>query len=190
FASGKNPGPETYTITAKTDLTGITAIRLEVLSDSRLPARGPGRASNGNLVLSEFKVTAEPQPGKGKPEAVALQNAKATFSQAGFEVQKAIDNNLGTGWALAPQLGKNHAAIFETKNQLGFPGGTRLTFKLEQHHPDKVHTIGRLRLAVTTMKPPLPLQELIPENVVKILHKPADQRSDAEKNALVTYYRS
>jgi hypothetical protein len=190
FASGKNTGPETYTITAKTDLTGITAVRLEVLSDSRLPSRGPGRAPNGNLVLSEFKVTADPQAGKGKPETVTLQNARATFSQSGFEVQKAIDNNLGTGWALAPQLGKNHAAVFETKGKIGFPGGTKLTFTLEQHHADKVHTIGRLRLAVTTMKPPVPLQELVPANVAKILHKPADKRSDAEKSALVAYYRS
>jgi hypothetical protein len=190
FASGKNTGPETYTLTAKTDLTGITAVRLEVLSDSRLPSRGPGRAPNGNLVLSELKVSAEPQSGKGKAEAVTLQNAKATFSQAGFEVQKAIDKNLGTGWALAPQLGRNHAAVFETKGTLGSPGGTKLTFTLEQHHADKVHNLGRFRLAVTTQKPPVPLQGLVPENVAKLLHKPADKRTDAEKNALVSYYRS
>jgi hypothetical protein len=190
FASGKNAGPETYTITAKTDLTGITAIRLEVLSDSRLPARGPGRAPNGNLVLSEFKVTAEPDKGKAGP--VALHNAKATFSQQGFEVAKAIDNNPGTGWALAGpgQLGKNHAALFETKGQVGFTGGTKLTFTLEQRHSDNVHNIGRLRLAVTTAKPPVPLQEVLPAHIAKILHKTASQRTAAEQSTLVGYYRS
>jgi hypothetical protein len=189
FASGKNKGPETYTITAKTNLTGITAIRLEVLSDSRLPGRGPGRAPNGNLVLSEFKVTAE-QANTTKAEPVALHNARATFSQAGFEVQKAIDNNPGTGWALVPQVGKTHAALFEIKGKLGTAPVTKLTITLLQNHVDKVHNIGKFRLAVTTAKTPVPLQQLVPENIARILQQPADQRSDADRSALVAYYRS
>ena len=36
--------PETYTIKAKSQLKGITAVRLEVLPDPRLPSNGPGRA--------------------------------------------------------------------------------------------------------------------------------------------------
>ncbi len=189
FASGKNKGPETYTITTKTDLTGITGIRLELLSDPRLPGRGPGRAPNGNLVLSEFKVIAE-QAGKDEPEQVVLHNAKATFSQQGFDVQRAIDNNLGTGWALVPQTGKNHTAIFEVKGPLGATGGTKLTFALVQNHTDKVHSIGRFRLAVTTAKPPLPLEQVLPEHIARIVNKPADKRTDAERGALVAYYRS
>ena len=35
---------------------GITGIRLEVLADKSLPAKGPGRAPNGNFVLNDFKV--------------------------------------------------------------------------------------------------------------------------------------
>jgi hypothetical protein len=42
LASGKNPLPETYTITCKTKLTGITGVRLELLTDPSLPAYGPG----------------------------------------------------------------------------------------------------------------------------------------------------
>src|SRR5262249_37751946 len=33
LVSGANPSPEVYTITAQTDLTGITGVRLEVLTD-------------------------------------------------------------------------------------------------------------------------------------------------------------
>ena len=38
----------------QTDLTGITAIRLEALADPSLVKGGPGRATNGNFALSDF----------------------------------------------------------------------------------------------------------------------------------------
>jgi len=58
-AAGGGPSA-TYTIKARTDLKGITAFRLEALPDDTLPAKGPGRAENGNAVVSEFTVKAEP----------------------------------------------------------------------------------------------------------------------------------
>lgn len=69
LASGSNPGTDVYTVTAVTNLTGITGFRLEVLSDASLPVNGPGRfANNGNFVLSEFTVgiqAAAPEPQTG-----------------------------------------------------------------------------------------------------------------------------
>ena len=38
----------------------------------------------------------------------------------------AIDGNPATGWAIHPQIGKNHAAVFEIKEDLNFAGGTML----------------------------------------------------------------
>jgi hypothetical protein len=49
---------DVYTIEAETEFHGITGIRLEALTDDRLPGHGPGRSEGGNFVLSEFKVTA------------------------------------------------------------------------------------------------------------------------------------
>ena len=40
LSSGKNPERDTYTITAEVGLARVTAIRLEVMSDERLPKRG------------------------------------------------------------------------------------------------------------------------------------------------------
>ena len=51
---------ETYTVTALTELTGITGIRLETLDAGN--GLGPGRADNGNYVLREFRVSATPVP--------------------------------------------------------------------------------------------------------------------------------
>ncbi len=58
---GPRPETDTYTIVAETDLQGITAVRLEVLTDDSLPLKGPGRQDNGNLHLSEFQVKAAPR---------------------------------------------------------------------------------------------------------------------------------
>ena len=49
------------TVVAETELTGITGLRLEVLTDPRLPSNGPGRAGDGNFVLNELELTAAPK---------------------------------------------------------------------------------------------------------------------------------
>ena len=61
LVGGANPASTTYTITAKTTLTGITGIRLETFTDAGFTAGGPGRyRGTGNFGLSEFRVEAMP----------------------------------------------------------------------------------------------------------------------------------
>jgi hypothetical protein len=126
MASGKNALPETYTITARTRLDGITAVRLEVLPHPTLPGDGPGRAPNGNFVLNEFRITAalEGNPLKARP--VVLQKAWADFSQQLFPVADAIDGIPHSGWAVAPDTGRSHVAIFEVKEPVPTANGTIL----------------------------------------------------------------
>lgn len=73
LAGGKNPASDTYTISVRTELTGITAFRLEALNDSSLPSRGPGRAVNGNFSVDELRVTAAPS---GKSNGHSPGNAR------------------------------------------------------------------------------------------------------------------
>ena len=61
FAKGKL-AKGSYVIEADTDLSGITGFRLEALTDKRLPGKGPGRAQNGNFVVTEFSVLAATDP--------------------------------------------------------------------------------------------------------------------------------
>lgn len=81
LASGKNPATDSYTLVVKNPPKGITAFRLEVLPDDSLPKKGPGRAGNGNFVLSEFTV--KQVVGETIEENIALQNATATYEQTG-----------------------------------------------------------------------------------------------------------
>ena len=50
-ALGKAGETDVITMTFTVDRRAVTAIRLDVLPDPKLPSGGPGRAGNGNFVL-------------------------------------------------------------------------------------------------------------------------------------------
>jgi hypothetical protein len=188
LVSGKNEQQDTYTLNFKTPLTGITAIRLEALADKGLPAKGPGRAPNGNFVLNELRVVAGEltSPEKGKP--VKLFNAQATFSQEGFLVGNAIDNNPATGWAIAPRLGRSHEAMFQLRTPLTFPEGAKLTLTMVQRFGER-HTLGKFRVMVSTTKPPMSLAGP-PAQIAAILATEPARRTAEQKAALEAAFRA
>jgi len=158
LATGKNPNFDSYTFTARTDLIGITAVRLEALADKSLVKGGPGRAGNGNIGLGDFRVLAEPLRDDRKAVEARLTDPVATFQQntTNLSIKASIDADKRTGWAVDPQFGKNHAAVFQTADDIGFEGGTRLTFTLEFNVNDH-HNIGRARLSLSTRPRPVGL---------------------------------
>jgi hypothetical protein len=87
---------------------------------------------------------------------VGLQNATATFSQTftgDFSVGRAINGMVadGLGWAVDPQEGQNQTAAFETTQDVGFQGGSLLTFTLNHAYATwGAHMLGHFRLSVTT----------------------------------------
>jgi hypothetical protein len=177
----------TYTVKAVTELTGVTGIRLEALTDPKLPNSGPGRAPNGNFVLSEFQVTAISVADPTKTAPVMLANPTADFSQANYPIAQAIDGSLGRGWAILPQTRKNHVATFEAKHDPTHPGGTLLVFTFNQQFDDQ-HTLGKFRLSLTTSR--LPLQTNTPPALAAIFATPKEQRTPAQRTELANYYRS
>ena len=56
LVSGAQPKKDTYFLEIETELSGITALQIEAVADNSLPSKGPGRAENGNFVLTEFRV--------------------------------------------------------------------------------------------------------------------------------------
>ena len=187
FATGRNNAEDTYTIATSTRLTGITAVRLEVLADPRLPKNGPGRASNGNFVLSTFRVFAVAKDeDTTKGEQITTTAARADFSQAGRNIEAALVDDPNDGWAIYPEVGKAHTAVFELAKPIGDDNGLRLTFELDhQRHPD--HQIGRFRLAVTTAKGSVPLK-LPGAGIANILKTPPDARTGSQQLDLVTTF--
>lgn len=184
LATGPIPEGDTYTLTVKTDLTGITAFRLEVLPDPSLPAKGPGRA-DGEFVLVEFKVEAAPKG--AKRQAIRLHNPSSDISIVHNPVEGALDDNPRTGWGIAPQVGQPHVAVFETAREVGVSGGTVLTFTLDQTQGEQ-NTIGRLRLSATTA--PQPVRAAHSAAMATILCTPRGQRTPDHLQELAAYYRS
>jgi hypothetical protein len=92
--------------------------------------------------------------GNAHGSIVALQEATATFSQAGFSVANSIDGFIGpiSGWAIDPQEG-NQTAVYETVSNTPVGGLTLLTFTLYQvFQPvsNPMHVLGDFRLSATT----------------------------------------
>jgi hypothetical protein len=188
LVSGPNPDTDEYTITAKTDLKGITAVRIELLPDDSLPGKGPGRAPNGNLVLNLFEVKAREAGAADAPKKFDLQNPYATFNQEGFPLANALLNQTGTGWAVAPQFGKEHVGYFEFKTPINFEKETELTVHMVQKFGTK-HTVGKFRVSVTTTKPPLSVKPLPPQ-IAKALQTAAEERTPEQKATIRDYFRS
>src|SRR5262249_48192567 len=186
LAAGKRPERDRYTVTARTDLPGITAVRLEGLTDDRPPHHGPGRQDNGNFHLSEFRVRAAPAAETGEARPVAIADATADFDQSGWTVRHAIDGQLPTAWGIYPQVGKPHEAVFTLREDLGFAGGTVLAFELDQQHRGG-HLIGRLRLSVTTAARPVKVGPL-PEPVARAVAVPPEHRDRGQRLELAVYY--
>jgi hypothetical protein len=185
FSGGQRPAKDVYTVATLTELTGITGFMLEVLSDDRLPAKGPGRADNGNLLLNELRIAAASAADPTKVAAVVLQSPTASFAQNEFQIEKAIDGKPETGWAILPQAGRAQRAVFEAKEDAGFEGGSILTWTLDQQLDN--HSIGRFRLWATKSPRPVRLMDL-PDEVVAVIRTPADKRSAEQKTILFRYW--
>jgi hypothetical protein len=179
FASGSNAVPEKYTFVAKTNLTGITGVRLDVLSDKRLPQKGPGRAGNGNFVLTSFQLFVAPLNDKEAKNNIAFKSAKADFSQSGRQITSALGNDPSDGWAIYPENGKDHFAVFETEEDFGFQGGTELHIELDHALHDD-HNIGKFRISVTTAPRPVSMN-LAEGHLVEILKLPRAKRTGREQ---------
>ncbi|NRA95455.1 MAG: DUF1553 domain-containing protein [Planctomycetes bacterium] len=93
LAEGPSPDVATYTMTARTSLRGITAIRVEALSHDTLPGKGPGRATN--FVLNDLEVTVQrvqPRPVNGRFVRIDLPGQGKILSLAEVEITSAGKN--------------------------------------------------------------------------------------------------
>ncbi len=150
-ASGKNPKQETYTVELPLAAGKLVALRLQALHDAKLPKGGPGRAPNGNFALSHLELFWSKPAAEGKPRAwqpLEPKNARATFEQKGLPVKHAIDADPRSAWAVDPQVGKDHAAVFTLKEPLEVSAGSVLRVVLHFRNNQR-HALGRFRLSYT-----------------------------------------
>jgi hypothetical protein len=179
------------TIQLPSNLRNITAFRLEAIANEKAPNGGPGRAGDGNFVLSEFEVFAAPAAKPAEAKKVDLHKPLADFSQANFEIAKAVNGNPNDGnkgWAISPAYGVTHWATFETKQPINIEGGTQL--KIVMHHkfnqPDYV--LGRFRISVAVDKTDVGLS--LADEFKAILAVPAAQRKAEQSAHLAKHFKA
>ncbi|MCC7375748.1 MAG: PSD1 domain-containing protein [Verrucomicrobiales bacterium] len=177
FASSDMTKSDAYELAYRSELKGITAIRLEALTDDRLPRRGPGRVYYegpfGDFFLSTFSVTAS-------GVAVPLVRPSQTFASGGNDASKALDDDAQSGWAIDGGQGRDHAAVFNLAKPLEDAShlGARLLF--EKYY---AAGLGRFRVSVTTDPRGAEAMDLSDE-LQAVLALPSDRRTPDQEKAL------
>ncbi|MFM1767863.1 MAG: hypothetical protein RJA22_392, partial [Verrucomicrobiota bacterium] len=161
LAGGFAPTKMTQWWRTTNELSGVTAFRLELLTDPSLPYGGPGRAFNGTCSLSEFLVEAtDLKPTATAREAAARPKAKAKWVAATADynqperrldenhtdrstnarltgpVRFAIDGKDSTGWGInagPARRNQERKAVFVAEQPLGFGSNTFWRIGLQQN---------------------------------------------------------
>ncbi len=176
FVSGDASKNDKYQLKFRTGLRGVTAIRLEVLPDDRLPGHGPGRVyyegSPGNFLLTDLSLR---RGGKKLPIARAVDS----FHSGDFTAAKAIDGDLQSPWEIDGGQGRRHVAVFVLQKPLADPGELDLEMCFEAYY---VCGLGRFRIAVTAAADPEAQER--PEDVERLLTLAEGQLTAGDRQRL------
>ena len=147
LASGKVGESDTYVMQSVAPETGtITAVRLEALTHPSLPQQGPGRASNGNFVLSGLTFETDGVPHK-------FRKALADHAQVKYDANDVLLNQGSKGWAVnaadPKERNVDRQAVFLLERAHDVREGQAFTFTLRFSQTPKGYPLGRFRLAVT-----------------------------------------
>jgi len=180
LASGKNPAKDVYEIEVPLSVNKLGGLRLEILPHESLPAKGPGRAGNGNFVLHKMEASLNDQ-------SISWQGAIATHTQNGHSPQFVVDGK-PNGWAILPQTGKANSLILQLKELQEVPKSAVLKLKMH-HNYGSSHTIGHFRLHVTESTEQASPTALTNQELVAIVQKPDGERTEADKKKLWDEFR-
>lgn len=184
FVSGDITKSDNYTLTFRTELRGITALRLQAIPDERLPNHGPGRVfyegSFGDFYLSDFALSS------GGPDArLPFSNASQSFASPSLTASNAIDTDMQSGWSIAGGQGREQEAVFNLAAPLD-PVDGEFTVKMlfERYYASD---IGRFRISVTT-DPKRAEARPLSEEIVALLAMSDGELSPEQREKLRTEF--
>ena len=185
FVSGTRPNRDTYIVTAHRRAGKLSAVRLEVLPDDRLPQRGPGRWDNGNFHLSECRAFAAPDGAAEGAKPIVFLRASADYNEGpAISAAQTIDGKNETIWGVHPRYGEPHEAVFGIKDPATFPERTTFTLLLEFQDGVPGHGIGRFRLSASDEVPASADLAPLSAQLAAVLRVPAAERTPAQRQEL------
>ncbi|MBL9134527.1 MAG: DUF1549 domain-containing protein [Verrucomicrobiales bacterium] len=179
-----------YTVTAETQLTGITGFKLEVLPDANLPAFGPGH-KDGDFVLAEVVVETAPRTNQQNYTRAPIARGAADSAAEGLDAAQLFngirEQGRRDGWGIGKATGRPHWAAFAFDKPVGDTNGVAFRFTLV-HSYEAPYEVGRFRLWVTTS--PNPTDEGLPADLRPILDTPAHRRNGKQTERLLQFVRA
>ncbi len=155
----------------------IRSLRLEALADETLTNKTVGHGNKGNFVVTDIKAILTLPGADSKAVTLKLANAKADYSQDGHQVEKAIDSDAATGWAVASQESKNHWATFDFEAPVQLPAGAAVEVVVDEQYGGN-HVIAKPRLSfAVTIPDPRPMAERRKEALEKNYAKWLEEKS-------------
>ena len=151
LVSGALEKEDEYLLRIRIETAEVASVRIEAIPDESLPQSGPGRAANGNFVLTEVEMS--------KPDGTKyewLDAGAADYSQPGHEVSRAIDGDPQTGWAINTSQKGNVArwAAFSLAEPVKADEQGAVDVRLRFWHKSRPYTLGRFRVSMS--EKPLP----------------------------------
>ncbi|HIL70366.1 MAG TPA: DUF1553 domain-containing protein, partial [Verrucomicrobia bacterium] len=187
FSSGDITKRDVYTLRfplASVTKNGsqITALKLEVLPDDRLPARGPGRAyyegRKGDFFLSEFTARMKGQELKFK--SASHSYGKISIGNGGADAANVIDGNGSTGWSTSGQEGKAHHLVLVFSEPIIPEGELEIEMLFERHF---AASLGRFRISATSRTGAVSASRH-PARILSLLVRGPSSLSDSERKTL------
>ena len=176
FVSGDTTKRDVYDLAFRASGAPITAIRLEALPDDRLPKHGPGRTyyegGFGDFYLSDFVLESG-----GKPIRFA-----GASQNGGSDAAAAIDADPLSGWGINGRQGMETSAVFRLAQPMP-AGDFSLKMVFERYF---ACALGKFRISVTSDT--RQARADLPPSIEAILVKPAADRTDADRAALLQQF--
>ena len=204
LAAGPRPETDSYQLVLEPGDQPISALRLEALPHDSLPHNGPGRADNGNFVLTGISARWTPSAPDASPDADAVtddlltgstpaasheQTSGARGPYQAWSAQAALDGGSKVdvaGWAILPQTGQANHAVFTLPEPLDPPAGHLLEITLEFNYPH--HSLGRLRVTATSTDQPSLDIVTVPDEVRAALQIDPGQRADNQQAVIRDHF--
>ncbi len=156
LATGEQPYYDSVTLAARTELTGITGLKLEVLPESASPANGPARHYEyADLHLTGWSASVAPGGDRSSARAVVFTEAVATNVRTRDSLAAPTGSNVGNDatlrtWDIRRQFGLRNAIAWTTAGPVDAPAGSTWIIRLDCLDAHwKEGALTRFRLSVT-----------------------------------------
>jgi hypothetical protein len=210
-ASGANPDRETYVVTIKPGAGTWGQLGLEVVQDESLPGARYARGADRFLLTDvEADLVEGNQDRQRLPFTMATVNdappVLSSINDPGMPPLAAIDGNANTAWGIRFGEARNPFLALRFADRVQTSADSTIVVTLRHESDLRRAVIGRFRLALAADPfawPPVgdagrrarsrdpsgrtTWASGLPEDVMKALRRPAEDRDEGERNALRDY---